>query len=563
MFVAPPWTPDMDSRSVVFFDWLNSKEYGGAIDALGKIRWPSDWRMHVGNGCNDAEAYDRVAQNIHEIRHGLFQTTWPVGRYDVPWAPSLDADAFDFFTRLNALYEAHQQRPIDPVGICRWSSDYRIYRANGRSHDAAWSAIEREILRIWKVSTQPSAGVPTRRPLIGPLRVVNKLFHDDTGPRRVFFCSWFTALRILRDDPAEFYRQLDAIATEGYQGIRVFFAVGGWSTYWDGREIAPVTFRKWFHSRETGLHRPASFGETIQAWPDYDDLVRELLRACRQRALRVHQAVGDMQILFPDAAGQAAELAFTERIARICAEEGGLEVMALVGDVNEYPQNHYGADSPASIAQIGRTLAIWRRHIPNVLTTMGASISEEPDQLFESITHGDVCAAHTSRGMPLALRRTHALVHWEGHYRSFPKPFWQGEPMGWGAAVSVDRITDNAYGVALYAMHALTGQASNYFNGPAIHSREPLESTWGFTELPRLFDACLPEDLATWDHGNNGRGGIEYWWRGDRFLSATYAEWDTSPPRPVASWTLHRGDDVITGTGTPSRGTGLLEGRFA
>jgi Fascin domain len=89
------------------------------------------------------------------------------------------------------------------------------------------------------------------RPFFGPLRVQDKLFYDDNGPRRVLFCSWFPALRILRDSPEEFYRQLDSITEAGYQGIRTFLCVGGWDDYWNGREVAPVTFVKWFF---TGSH---------------------------------------------------------------------------------------------------------------------------------------------------------------------------------------------------------------------------------------------------------------------------------------------------------------------
>jgi hypothetical protein len=67
------------------------------------------------------------------------------------------------------------------------------------------------------------------RPLVGPLRIENKLFRDDEGFRRVFFCSWFNAIRCLKDNPAEFVRQLDAIVAAGYQGVRVFLSVGGWT----------------------------------------------------------------------------------------------------------------------------------------------------------------------------------------------------------------------------------------------------------------------------------------------------------------------------------------------
>jgi hypothetical protein len=112
-------------------------------------------------------------------------------------------------------------------------------------------------------------------------------------------------------------------------------------------------------------------------------------------------------------------------------------------------------------------------------------------------------------------------------------------------------------------MHALTGQASVYFNGPAVRSHAPLESTWGFTQLPALFAHQLPEDLVVWEHGSNRHGGIEYWWQGKAFRTATTKEWDTSPPQPIARWTLYAGDEVAEGTGTPPRCTGLLVGTFA
>lgn len=404
---------------------------------------------------------------------------------------------------------------------------------------------------------QPAPGQPTNRPLIGPLRIENKLFRDDSGYRRVFFCSWFPALRILRDNPAEFERQLNAIAAANYQGIRIFLAVGGWTPSWDGREVAPVSFTKW---RWTGnFLRTDQFGDRVEAWPDYDELLRRLLRACRARKLRVHLSTGDMQILCPDA-NQEVEL--HRRCARICAEEGGLEVVALAGDTNEYPQNRFGGDSASSITQMGRVLQVWKDTIPGVLVAEGAPLSEEPAKLHEASMHGNVCISHTTREpFSTCLKHTFGLVYYEGAYRSFPLPFWQGEPAGPGDD-AYQAQNDPANLTALYALHALTGQASNYFNGPAVRSLVPLESTWGFTQLPALFANRLPEDVATWEHGSDRHGGIEYWWKGNTFITVMFAEWNPAPPRPIASWTLYGGTSVESGTGTPPRKTGLLVGTF-
>ena len=397
------------------------------------------------------------------------------------------------------------------------------------------------------------------RPLIGRLRIQDRLFYDDSGPRRVHFCSWFPALRILRDTPEEFYRQLDSITRAGYQGVRVFGAVGGWDDYWNGREVAPVTFVKWFF---TGNHlRTDSYSYTVEAWPDYDDLLRELLQACRERKLRLHFTTGDMQIICPDV---NEEIDLHRRFARICAEEGGTEVIALAETTNEFPLNRYGGDGPESIAQMGRILEVWTEALPGVLTAMGAiPQNEEPDSLYKASTHGDVCAVHVTRDPAMqCIKRTLGLVWWEGDYRAFPKPYWEGEPCGPGPD-SYARQDDPAILTATYTMMAVTGQASNWFQGAGVRSHEPLESEWGFIELPLILDAILPEDVALWPHGSNERGGIAYWFKDKQFVTSSYIDWDTSPPQPVATWTIYDGVNVSSGTGTPPRCTGAIVGTFA
>ncbi len=404
----------------------------------------------------------------------------------------------------------------------------------------------------------PEPGQPTRRPLIGPLRVQDKMLRDDSGWRRVLFCSWFPALRILRDNTQDFTRQLDAIAAAGYQGIRIFLAVGGWSDYWDGREVAPVGFTKWFWTGN--FHRTDRYGAHIDAWPDYDDLLRTLLRACRSRKLRLHVTTGDMQIICPDP-GQELEL--HRRFARICAEEGAWDVIALAEVTNEFPINRYGADSSQSIAQMGRIVQAWRDGCPGVLTAMGAiPQNEEPESLTKASTHGDLCAVHVTRSpVATALKRTFGIIYWENNpYRGFPKAFWEGEPAGPGQD-SFDRMDDPPSLTALYSLHALTGQASVRFQGAAVRFKQPLDSEWGFKELPLIMEQ-LPEDIATWDRETASHGAILYFTKGQRFATAMFTEWDPTPPRPIATWTLYMGSEIKSGTGTPPKATGLLIGTF-
>lgn len=477
--------------------------------------------------------------------------------------PDENTAVTSYQNRVGAEYEA-VGRAFPEVGdrdAFRWFTRYGYSCRNMPEPEAANKHIA-ELHRALNPEPQPEPGQPTNRPLIGPLRVESKLFRDDSGWRRVLFCSWFPALRILRDNPQEFERQINAIAGANYQGIRVFLAVGGWQPYWDGREVVPVRFQK--ASFVDNHLRPKFDGPVIEAWPDYDDLLRTLLRACRSRKLRLHVTTGDCQILFPLQSDQSRELDFHRRVSRICAEEGGTEIIALAEATNEFPLNRYGGESSESIAQMGHILDIWRQAIPGVLTAQGAiPQNEEPVALEKACTHGELCAVHPTRDpFPTCLKRTFGLVYYEGSYRSFPKPFWEGEPAGPGQD-SYARLDDPASLVALYACHGITGQASNRFQGAAVRSLQPLESEWGFTELPALLAAHLPEDIATWDHGSDQRGGIEYWWKDRDFRTFTCAEWNPAPPRPIDSWTLYTGTSQQSGTGTPPRCTGLLVGRFA
>jgi hypothetical protein len=440
----------------------------------------------------------------------------------------------------------------------RWSSRTAYDIAAGLTKEASLAKHLIELEQELGIH-QPAPGHPTARPLVGPLRIENKLFRDDRGYRRVLFCSWFPALRILRDNPAEFDRQLNAIAAAGYQGIRIFLAVGGWTPYWDGCEVVPMRFQK---AHFDGHHlRPIFDGPWLEAWPDYDDLLRTLLRACRPRDLRLHVTTGDMQIMCPD---PNQELDLHRRFARICGEEGGADLIALAEVTNEFPINRFGGDSAASIAQMGRVIDVWDRAMPGVITAMGAiPQNEEPASLAKASTHGDACAVHVTRSpFETCLKHTFGLVNWEGNWRAFPKPYWAGEPAGPGHD-SFDRLDDPASLVALHAMHALIGMGAVWFQGAAVRSYAPLESEWGFAELPAIL-SILPEDVATWDHGANAAvGGIMYFWRDQQFATATMSQWNTMPPRPVSSWTLHQGTSTRSGTGTPPNNvTGMITGLF-
>jgi hypothetical protein len=335
------------------------------------------------------------------------------------------------------------------------------------------------------------------QPLSGPLRVDGRSYADAAGPRPVYFCSWFPALRIWRDDRAAASRELDAIAAAGWQGIRIFTAVGGWQPFWDGREVAPVTFRKQYEGGAPGA--------VVEGWPDYDDQLRTFLAAVRQRGLRLHLTTGDAQMIFPDA---AAERAFHRRVAALVRDAGGAQVVALYEVWNEGWQNNALGQTDAALAQARAIVSDVRAVVPDVLTALSAA----PPGTEEAAAHAwaggaDVRIVHGTREpIETALRDAFDLVHRDGAPLRLAKPIWQGEPTGPdGARPEVFVPTnDPAWLLALFTVHQMTGQASVFFNGPGLRYAEPLEATWGFRELPPLL-GLLPRDIGQWPRMAEGR----------------------------------------------------------
>lgn len=326
-------------------------------------------------------------------------------------------------------------------------------------------------------------------PLVGHLVRMGRSYKDKTGPRTVYFCSFFPALRILRDNPKDFHAELDRIAAAGWLGFRTFWAVGGY-TFWNGREVAPVTW-----TRKDGV--------VVKAWPNYKDLLRGLIRACRERHLRLHLTAGDLQYVFSNNPG--LELEWFKRIASVIRDENAEALIGVFELANEAWQNTREGHRFHERAQT--LLAALRPILPNTPFAISASPGSELD--IDTWSRGaDVVAVHgTRQPWPMAIRRAFNLAY-EGQKFVDHRPLWQGEPTGPDGSHpnEVYRPTQNKHILfALYCVHLMTGQASVYFNGPAIRYREPLNRAWGFKELPPLFRKHVPEDIGQWPTLIHGR----------------------------------------------------------
>lgn len=406
-----------------------------------------------------------------------------------------------------------------------------------------------------------------RRPLQGRVRKENKLWRDDTGYRRILGDSAFNILRILKLDPARYYHILDDTVRNLYQMQRNFIYVGGWQGFWSNAEVVPTTLNQWQWGGN--VTRPAGPGPTIQAWPDWDDLFAQHCEEFARRKLKLHITAGDGQIFYPGDAGKPAEIEMHRRAARI-VKSIDPNVVACWEGQNEIPMNSREAGTENDVKHYGQIIAEVRNILPGVMTGTGAMLSEEPEKLKLGMQYGgEISYVHPGRE-PFAqcLKRTLGLVYWEGNWRAFPFPYMHGEPKGTNAG-PWDGMGDDMYQpstslgemFALHGMAGLIGMADNFFTGAAVKLTDFNSNALGYSEVPPVLEDHLPEDIALWDRETAGAGAILYFTHGKEFRTAMHSSWDSTPPRPVASWTFY-GDTITTGTGTPPRGTGFLVGTF-
>jgi len=219
----PPWPPELDADAVVFGDMLKSK-YNGNPDMLGWVRWSSDWRIHRANGVDNPTAMQYVSNDIDTIRGNPLppgQSKPPAGEYDVPWPPELDQEADLFGQKLSALYREKQNREVDVLGWVRWSSDFRVLRANGLTFDQTWYRIENSIREIWGLPPlpPPPSTFPKRT---GVVAIDNRCLKDDGGKFLSLVHSYFHGPATLETEPQAFNEDTGILARSGFNGLRQF-----------------------------------------------------------------------------------------------------------------------------------------------------------------------------------------------------------------------------------------------------------------------------------------------------------------------------------------------------
>ncbi len=330
---------------------------------------------------------------------------------------------------------------------------------------------DRPRLGAWETFTLEVLGGSLGNPhrLVGRLRIDNGAFVDDTGPVLPVICHFGEAFSRYTRDRAAVRRQLDVIASAGYDGVRFWSTLGG--AYWAGREV----------------------NDSIT--PNYWGQLRDFLLELKSRGMRGVLSQGDI--------GRIADRrAYMNRLADVLDEIGSAETLFIVEGGNEAWQT--GEPDPQRLAQFVGYLKA--RH-PQVLVTLTSPPSEDTNDLNAySIAPADLFDVHGSRDGHWWDKTRHIFsITYEGA-RLNKRLGWQGEPTGPGAAVSVTEFKhelDDDTLAAMAAMSLMARQAWCFMSGPGVLFDSPIEAQPGFWTVPRVRDA-LPKDVmrfTTLHHG--------------------------------------------------------------
>lgn len=514
IFNAPPWTPNMDGESEHFISDQLPTKYPDGIDSLGLTRWPSDWRTHRANGMTPDQAWDFVAATIDAIRAGEPTPQAPAGAYDVPWTPKLDVDGPKFLAELRDVYKQAPGGPrdVDGTGYCRWSSDYRIYRANGISHESAVRKITNDIFAIWGMP--PVASGPNANIIRGMLRQAGWNTTDDDGHVIPWMCHAMSlfALYVRNPDAA---RRIATVIAMFFGGVRVCFNLG----YYDrSRPGTPNPWVAWMN-KEVAEFSFRSFGErTIAATPQFREKKEAFLGMLHELGLKIMDDRGDLNSLSRE---QKIEMA--RRDGRQYASLSfGREVLAGYWAVNEGWQNGASLDEGGvqlcvDMLNAFREGAGWLPDVcglsaPGGRDANGNEYEAELPESFRAWSTNPATAVtcHGSRSI-----NEHLIPHYFGYaydrtIRGLGKKVWNTEPIGGGPGVSVGELNDVEHLCGVAAQCATTGQEFTFMSGNGVFGGRscnwdgsgvaqldaPLEDMPGFEEVARI-PSFLPKDIAT------------------------------------------------------------------
>ena len=307
------------------------------------------------------------------------------------------------------------------------------------------------------------------RKLMGPVRPLNQSFADGNGPRYIHGCTDFGGIVKHHEDRDNSLRSLDITASH-QQFIRVAWRLNGWLWTPSGLTIDPIR----------------------DVW--WEPVVFDYLQCCRDRGLRVVLTCADM---YNWSNAQARN--YMEVLAHLAQQTGSDTVI-----MHEWNEMRYTCPNGENDVNFLRELTqLWQNIYPTNLR--GLSDPGSQDQVgMEKLSQNpaNMALIHNVRHTPNdAIRRAFNI-----HYDNYPgKPICEGEPTGpetpnpgglyGGHVFQPVENHDDLFAIA--TENILSGLIFTYFNDPALVSRMPLDSTWGFKEIPELWRRLdIPENVG-------------------------------------------------------------------
>lgn len=370
--------------------------------------------------------------------------------------------------RLDAHYRDAGQRQastvlyVDRRGLAVWLATYIQLREQMVDAETAMARVLMQIDRTpgflpGGVPEDPQPPLPLPplpagdvKPIVGFVRRHGRLAGDDHGPRRLQGCSWFPGIRVFMDDRDAALRQLDRIQGR-WHFVRVFWHLAHAAWQEKGCAISPLM-------------------------PGFEAAFRGFLLACKEREIRVSLTCGDLQFL----ADREHLLRFRHVAGLVAAFDQ--QTVGITGMVNEARVNSRQGEDWAYWADLSdewQKIAPWGLH---GLSDPGSQ--EEMEGLHASSRHPATLALihGTRHDWIAAIRRSFNRIY-EG---TLTKPLCEDEPTNMGRDV-YQPVDTPAQVFAIHTMAAMTGQILTHFGDASLWNGQPLDTDWGFTELPRLW----------------------------------------------------------------------------
>lgn len=315
------------------------------------------------------------------------------------------------------------------------------------------------------------------------VRLDGHMLRDQSGPFLGLGASYFQALRRAKFDRARLESDLEFLAAQKFNYVRVLSMVG-WFKGWDGLEIAPIDFK----SRE---------GKAVPAWPDYWEQFGAMLDLIHQHGMRTEITI------FADAQLMPKKSDRIEHMTKLLRLLKGREHKVILLEVaNEAWQNGFpGEEGVEQLREFAKFLAD-RTQIPIAITSHHEDGEAGAIALYRG-SAADIATWHFSRdirtaeGGWLPVRDCFSV----GSIAGLP-PFSSNEPIGPGASVSVENDPIKlamaaafawAAGLPMYVYHSSAG----------VFGQAPFQEMPGVGDYKELLK-ILPVDLSGWTR-NDGR----------------------------------------------------------